>query len=205
MAGTAYPAVIQRFVVQPNVSSRELPYIDRNLDATKAALGLDTVEKIDFDVENIGLDDVEANVAALRDVRQLEPTQMRDRFSLDQGLTSFYAIRDLDVDRYAIDGRLQQVMLATRELNSAGIPNGTWVSRHLLYTHGCNVVAAPASSVTTDGRPVYIDLGVTRPELYFGNGPLTYAITNTGTPEQPCAGEKPSITRARPASRWTRR
>ena len=191
VAGTAYPAIIQRFVVQPNVSSRELPYIDRNLEATKAALGLDTVEKVDFVVDDINVGDVEANVASLRDVRQLEPTQMRDRFSLDQGLTSFYAIRDLDVDRYSIDGRLQQVMLATRELNSAGIPNGTWVSRHLLYTHGCNVVAAPASSVTTDGRPVYVDLGVKRPELYFGNGPLTYAITNTGTPEQPCAGEKP--------------
>ncbi|NBP53970.1 MAG: UPF0182 family protein [Actinobacteria bacterium] len=190
VAGTVYPAIIQRFVVQPNVSSRELPYIERNLDATKAALGLDTVDKVDFEVGDIGTKDVEANVASLRDVRQLEPTQMRDRFSLDQGLTSFYAIRDLDVDRYSIDGRLQQVMLATRELNSAGIPNGTWVSRHLLYTHGCGVVAAPASSVTSDGRPVYIDLGVKRPELYFGNGPLTYAITNTGNSEQPCANVK---------------
>ena len=176
--------------MQPNVSSRELPYIDRNLSATKAALGLDKVEKLDFTVGSISTADVTENVSALKDVRQLEPTQMRDRFALDQGLTSFSAIRDLDVDRYSIDGRMQQVMLATRELNSAGIPNGTWVSRHLLYTHGCGVVAAPASAVTTDGRPVYVDLGVKRPELYFGSGPLTYAITNTEKDEQACPGDK---------------
>ena len=190
VAGTVYPAIIQRFVVQPNVSSRELPYIERNLTATKAALGLDNVTKSEFTVGKITTADVTANVSALRDIRQLEPTQMRDRFALDQGLTSFYAIRDLDVDRYSLDGRVQQVMLATRELNSAGIPNGTWVSRHLLYTHGCGVVAAPASAVTNDGRPVYVDLGVKRPELYFGTGPLTYAITNTGKDEQSCPGTK---------------
>ncbi len=190
VAGTVYPAIVQRFVVQPNVSSRELPYIARNLSATKAALGLDNVQKTEFTVGKITTADATANVGALRDVRQLEPTQMRDRFALDQGLTSFYAIRDLDVDRYSLDGRVQQVMLATRELNSAGIPNGTWVSRHLLYTHGCGVVAAPASAVTTDGRPVYVDLGVKRPELYFGTGPLTYAITNTGKAEQACPGTK---------------
>ena len=190
VAGTAYPAIVQRFVVQPNVSTRELPYIERNLVATKKALGLDSVSKTDVTVGQITTADVSANVSALRDVRQLEPTQMRDRFALDQGLTSFYAIRDLDVDRYSLDGRVQQVMLATRELNSAGIPNGTWVSRHLLYTHGCGVVAAPASAVTNDGRPVYVDLGVKRPELYFGTGPLTYALTDTTRAEQACPGTK---------------
>ena len=97
---------------------------------------------------------------------------MRDRFALDEGQASFYAIRDLDVDRYAIDGRIQQVLLGTRELNTDGIPNRTWVSRHLIYTHGCGVVAAPASQVTSDGRPVYFDLGVTQPQLYVGRASL---------------------------------
>jgi uncharacterized membrane protein (UPF0182 family) len=187
VAGTIYPAIIQRFVVQPNVSTRELPYIDDNLTATKRALGLDNIEKIEFPAGKISTADVEASSSALRDVRQLEPTQMRDRFALDQGLSSFFAIRDLDVDRYSIDGRKQQVMLATRELNTAGLPNRTWVSRHLIYTHGCGVVAAPASTVTDDGRPLYLDLGVKQPELFFGTGPLSYAVTNgAGEPEKIC-------------------
>ena len=188
VAGTVYPALVQRFVVQPNVSTRELPYIQRNIAATKAAMGIDNVERVNVDYTDITASDVQADDAPLRDVRQLDPTQMRDRFSLDQGLTSFYGVNDLDVDRYSIDGRTQQVLVAARELNPAGLPNKTWVSQHLIYTHGCGVIAAPASVATSDGRPSYIDLGVKRPQIYFGDGLDGYAVVKTNQKEQACTG-----------------
>lgn len=188
VAGSVYPALVQRFVVQPNVSTRELPYIQRNIEATKAAMGLENVERVSVDYSNITASDVQADDAPLRDVRQLDPTQMRDRFSLDQGLTSFYGVNDLDVDRYSIDGRTQQVLVAARELNPAGLPNKTWVSQHLIYTHGCGVIAAPASVATSDGRPSYIDLGVKRPQIYFGDGLDGYAVVGTNQKEQACTG-----------------
>lgn len=191
-AGTVYPAVVQRFSVQPNVSTKELPYITRNLEATKAALGLDSVQTKEVSFESLTIEDVSSSIDAIRDVRQLDPSEMRERFALDEGQASFYAIRDLDVDRYAVDGRIQQVLLGTRELNSDGLPNRTWVSRHLIYTHGCGVVAAPASQVTSDGRPVYIDLGVTRPQLYIGEGLSQYAVVGTSQQEQSCPGETSS-------------
>ena len=187
-AGTIYPAIVQRFSVQPNVSTKELPFIERNLVATKAALNLDDAETVPVTFGSITASEVAANEAPLRDVRQLDPTEMRDRFALDQGLTSFYAIRDLDVDRYMIDGREQQVMVAARELNTPGIPNRTWVSRHLIYTHGCNLVVAPASRVTTDGRPLYVDLGVERPQMYVGDQINDYAVLATSQREQACPG-----------------
>ena len=189
VAGTIYPAVIQRFVVQPNVSTREIPFIQRNIEATKAAMGIDNVERIETSFERITADDVLADDSALRDIRQLDPVQMQERFALDEGRSSFYRVTDLDVDRYAVDGRIQQVLVAARELNSEGIPNRTWVSRHLIYTHGCGVIAAPASVVTDDGRPSYIDLKVTRPEIYFGDGLSGYAVVNTSQNEQPCPGK----------------
>lgn len=188
VAGTVYPAVVQRFVVQPNVSTRELPYIQRNIEATKTAMGLTNVEKVETSFEDITASDVTADDAALRDVRQLDPVQMRDRFALDKGLTSFYTVTDLDVDRYPIDGRVQQVLVASRELNSAGIPNRTWVSRHLIYTHGCGVIAAPASMATDDGRPSYVDLKVTRPQIYFGDRLAGYSVVKTSQKEQACPG-----------------
>ena len=187
-AGGVYPAIVQRFVVQPNVSTRELPYIDRNIEATKSAMGLGEIERTLLDAQPLTAAGLNDDPAPLRNVRQLDPIQMRDRFILDEGQTSFYAVRDLDVDRYEIDGRVQQVIVSARELNSAGIPNRTWVSRHLLYTHGCGVIAAPASTTTVDGRPLYIDLGVTRPELYFGEGIDQYGIVRTEQAEQPCVG-----------------
>ena len=190
VAGTVYPAVIQRFVVQPNVSTREIPYIQRNIAATKKAMGISNVERVDASFNEIGTDDVTADDAALRDVRQLDPVQMKDRFALDQGLTSFYRVTDLDVDRYAVDGRIQQVLVAARELNPGGIPNRTWVSRHLIYTHGCGVIAAPASVATDDGRPSYVDLNVTKPQIYFGDGLDGYAVVKTSQQEQACPDTK---------------
>ena len=186
--GTVYPAIVQRFSVQPNVSTKELPYIERNLQATKVALGLDDVTTKSVSFEPIDSEAAVTSIAPIRDVRQLDPIEMRDRFALDEGRASFYALRDLDVDRYPIDGRIQQVLLGTRELNSDGIPNRTWVSRHLIYTHGCGVVAAPASQVTADGRPVYVDLGVTTPQLYVGEGLDQYAVLRTNQQEQTCQG-----------------
>ncbi|MFM7665232.1 MAG: UPF0182 family protein, partial [Actinomycetota bacterium] len=195
-AGGVYPAVVQRFIVQPNVSTRELPFIDRNIAATKSAMGLDDISRTVLPIEPLTAAKLNADPAPLRNVRQLDPIQMRDRFILDEGQTSFYAVRDLDVDRYEINGRVQQVMVSARELNSAGIPNRTWVSRHLLYTHGCGVIAAPASTTTNDGRPVYVDLGVTRPELYFGEGVDEYGLVKTEQAEQPCveSGTKDTTT-----------
>ena len=187
-AGGVYPAIVQRFIVQPNVSTRELPFIDRNIEATKTAMGLGDISRSQLEVQPLSASALNQDPAPLRNVRQLDPIQMRDRFILDEGQTSFYAVRDLDVDRYEIDGRLQQVMVSARELNSAGIPNRTWVSRHLLYTHGCGIIAAPASTTTEDGRPVYVDLGVTRPELYFGEGIDQYGLVKTEQAEQPCVG-----------------
>ena len=188
VAGTVYPAVVQRFIVQPNVSTREIDYIQRNIEATKTAMGLENVERIPVAFDAISTGDVEADSAPLRDVRQLDPLQMRARFSLDQGLSSFYGVNDLDVDRYKVDGRTQQVLIAARELNSGGIPNRTWVSRHLIYTHGCGIIAAPASLATDDGRPSYVDLKVERPQIYFGDGLGGYAVVDTDQKEQACPG-----------------
>ena len=192
VAGAIYPAIVQRFVVQPSVSTRELPFISRNIEATKFAMGLANVDRVATSSGTATAADIDANDIALRDVRQLDPAQMRDRFKLDQGLTSFYSVVDLDVDRYLVDGRVQQLLVASRELNLAGIPNRTWVARHLIYTHGCGIVAAPASVITADGRPNYIDLGVTKPQLYFGDGLDGYALVNTDQAEQTCPKAKAS-------------
>ena len=186
VAGAVYPAVIQRFVVQPNVTTRERDYIARNVEATQRAMGLDNVQVVNLTAEEATAADVKASVVPLSDTRLLDVTEMKDRFALDQGQFAFYSINDLDVDRYDVDGRVQQTMVAARELNPDGIPNKTWVSKHLIYTHGCGVVAASASRVTSDGRPIYEDGIDARPQLYVGTEQPGYAIVNTNQVEQAC-------------------
>lgn len=192
VAGTVYPALVQRFVVQPNVTTRERPYIGLNIAATQAAIGIDKVEVVDVTSGTIDRQQVAADTAPLADARLLDVREMQDRYALDQGLLAFYSINDLDVDRYAIDGRLQQTFIAARELNPEGIPNKTWVSRHLIYTHGCGVVAASASRITSDGRPIYSEIATERPQLYVGTQQPGYAVVNTEQVEQTCPNVKES-------------
>ncbi|MFM8650122.1 MAG: UPF0182 family protein [Actinomycetota bacterium] len=186
VASAVYPAIIQRFVVQPNVTTRERPYIGRNIDATQAAMGLDSVVTVPVTLGDVTPTEVRAGTPALADTRLLDVAEMRDRFALDEGQFAFFAVNDLDVDRYEIDGRRQQTLVAARELNSDGIPNRTWVSRHLIYTHGCGLISASASRVTSDGRPIYEPLEVDRPQLYYGTKQPGYAIVNTNQVEQAC-------------------
>ncbi len=186
VAGAVYPAVIQRFVVQPNVTTRERDYIARNVEATQRAMGLDNVEVVTLTADEATTADVKASTVPLSDARLLDVAEMKDRFALDQGQFAFYSINDLDVDRYEVDGRVRQTMVAARELNPEGIPNKTWVSRHLIYTHGCGVVAANASRVTSDGRPIYEDGLQARPQLYVGTEQPGYAIVKTKQVEQAC-------------------
>ena len=40
--GLVYPALVQSLVVNPNQQSREAPYIDRNVEATREAMGINT-------------------------------------------------------------------------------------------------------------------------------------------------------------------
>ncbi len=188
VAGAVYPAVIQRFIVQPNVTTRERPYIGLNIAATQTAMGIDDVEVIPVSDEPISRQQVAADSDALSDSRLLDIREMRDRYALDQGQFAFYSINDLDVDRYDINGRTQQTFVAARELNPEGIPNRTWVSQHLIYTHGCGVVAASASQITNDGRPIYSEIATERPQLYVGTQQPGYAIVNTEQVEQACPG-----------------
>jgi uncharacterized protein len=185
VAGTAYPAFVQRFQVEPSESTREAPYIDRNIKATRKAMGLDSVNVVKTTVGTIDADAAIAAAPALGDVRLLDPGIVGPTYNVKQAARTGYRIGGLDVDRYTIDGRTQQVVLAARELDS-NTPLNTWEGRHLAYTHGYGLAFAPASRVAADGSPLFVDikapdndLGISKPELYFGDGLSDYAIVGT--------------------------
>ncbi len=181
-----YPAVVQALVVNPNQAVKEATYIRRNVEATRAALGIEEVTAVPITFEELTSAKVASDYAPLEDVRLLNPDLMRERFSFDQGQQSGLAIRDLDVDRYETDGETRQMLIAARELDSASISNKTWQGRHLIFTHGCGVVSASASELGGNNRPVYSDLPTDFPELYFGNGISDFAIVNTQSTENDC-------------------
>ncbi len=105
VGGLIYPAFVQALVVNPNQEAREAPYIDRNVTATRQALGLTEVDVRSVDFTPITTDELESNLSSLGNVRLLNPTQMETRFLVDRGEVAGLTIDDLDVDRYALDRR----------------------------------------------------------------------------------------------------
>src|SRR5262245_52114123 len=202
VVGTIYPAVIQRFVVQPNEFSREQPYIERNITATRAAFNLDG-DKVDTKnfsyATDLNASDVAANEQTLSNLRLWDPSPTREVFRAQEERFPYYRFVDVDADRYQVGTEQQPTMIALRELDSGNIPDRTWTNQHLVYTHGYGPVAA-AANLDERGEPSYLandiplqgDLPNTpdNPGVYFGEDMSGYAVVDTKVPEQqPTSGE----------------
>ncbi len=204
LVGSAYPAIIQQFRVKPAENSLETPYIQRNIDATRAAFGLTNVEVRAFNyteapeaVTGMTLQD---DVATVRNIRLWDPNERLARvtWQQQQSFRPYYQVLDVDIDRYRLDDDTNQtqVVMATRELKPTELPQDNWVNRHLAYTHGYGAIVAPANAVTPDGFPDYSlkELPpkglpqLDQPRIYVGEqgdqaGVNDYAIVRTKQPE----------------------
>ncbi|MFO8060256.1 MAG: UPF0182 family protein, partial [Bacillota bacterium] len=193
--GTGYPAIIQRLVVAPNEITRETRFIEYNIANTRAAFGLDRVEEREFPAtETLTWDDLEENMETLENVRLWDWRPLLASYRQLHTIRAYYEFPDADVDRYVIDDRYQQVLIAARELDYDRVPGAeTWVNKRLQYTHGHGVVMSPAAQFTEEGLPVMyirdippvseVDIEVTNPAIYFGEMTTEYVIANTERPE----------------------
>ena len=179
LAGPAYAAVIQRFVVAPNEQVRETPFITHNIQATRAAFALDAVlEKPLSGEAHLTRADLERNAATIENVPLWNDRPLLDTFGQLQEIRTYYDFVAVDNDRYTIDGEYRQIMLSGRELNSTALPNRTWINERLTFTHGYGVTLGPVNQVTPEGLPVLfikdlppqssVDLQVEQPAIYFG-------------------------------------
>jgi len=188
VGGLIYPAVVQALVVNPNQEVREQPYIERNVIATRQALGITDVEVRTAEFGSLSAGDVEENLAPLENTRLLNPAEMQSRFLVDRGEVAGLTIDDLDVDRYVLEDGEQpeQVLIAARELQLSAVTNKSWQGLHLINTRGCGLVMAPTGRVLENQRPDYRTVDLERPELYFSPTLTGYAIANTDSDEREC-------------------
>jgi uncharacterized membrane protein (UPF0182 family) len=189
-----YGGVLQRFVVTPNEQTRESPYIQHNIDATRRAFALDGVELRELSGDaTLTRTDIERNAATLGNVRLWDHQPLLETFGQIQEIRTYYDFVSVDNDRYLVNGALRQVMLSARELNSQSLPNRTWVNERLTFTHGYGLTLGPVNEVTEEGLPVLFvrDLppvtaegfDIKQPSLYFGELSSDYVIVRTKTRE----------------------
>jgi uncharacterized membrane protein (UPF0182 family) len=189
-----YGGMLQRFVVSPNEQTRESPFIQHNIDATRRAFALDRVEERELSGDaTLTQADIVSNAATLENVRLWDHQPLLETFGQIQEIRTYYDFVSVDNDRYRVDGNLRQVMLSARELNSTSLPNRTWVNERLTFTHGYGLTLGPVNQVTREGLPVLFvrDLPpvtnagftVEQPSLYFGELSNDYVILRTATRE----------------------
>lgn len=195
LGGTAYGALVQRFIVAPNEQVKETPFILHNIEATRAAFALGAVEERQLPGDApLTRDDIDRNAATLKNVPLWDHQPLLDTFGQMQEIRTYYDFVSVDNDRYKIGGEYRQVMLSAREVNSASLPNRSWINERLTFTHGYGLTLGPVNQVTREGLPVLFiknlppessvdDLRVTEPSLYFGELSNDHVFVKTRTKE----------------------
>jgi uncharacterized membrane protein (UPF0182 family) len=181
-----YPAAVQQFQVKPSESSKEAPYIQRNIDSTRAAYDIEGVDIQDYNATLTTTSGQLADDAAtINNIRLMDPNVLSSTFRQLQQIKPYYTFTEsLDVDRYTVNGVTRDAVVALRELNIDGNPSRNWINDHLVYTHGFGFVAAYGNQVDADGKPNFLvgdlpptkGLGDFEPRIYFGENSPDYSI-----------------------------
>jgi len=186
--GGIYPALVQSLKVRPSEKSLEVPYIQRNIDATRAAYGFDKVKPQSYNTKTVAAEgQLRGDADTVPGIRLIDPNVVGPTFKQLEASKGYYQFADvLDVDRYRIDGKSQDTVIAARELDLSGVPEGqrNWLNDHTVYTHGYGVVAAKGNTRESDGRPTFFEsqigtegaLGKYEPRIYFGESSPEYSI-----------------------------
>jgi len=201
-----YPAAIQQFQVKPSESSKEAPFIQRNIDATRNAFGLSAVEVQDFQATlNASAGQLSKDAATISNIRLMDPNVLSPTFRQLQQIKPYYTFgASLDIDRYKVNGVSHDTIVAIRELNIDGNPSRNWINDHLVYTHGFGFVAAYGNVRDADGKPSFIvgdlpptkGLGEFEPRVYFGENVPDYSIIGGTTTGEPVEFDYPDDTSA---------
>ncbi|MEP6478349.1 MAG: UPF0182 family protein [Rhodoglobus sp.] len=187
LIGSVYPWIVQRFQVDPSARTLESTYIDRSIKATRDAYGVADVKEVPYSATT------DAEAGALKEdaettanIRIIDPSLVPQAFAQLQQFKQYYQFaKRLDVDRYTIDGKTQDTVIAVRELDQTGLGDSqTWYNNTVVYTHGYGVVAAYGNQRASDGQPVFLESGIPsvgslgdfEPRVYFGEESPEYSI-----------------------------
>jgi uncharacterized protein len=194
----ALPTIISAVYVRPNEISIERPYIERHIQATAAAFGLDRNA-----TERPFATSGQETVNAVQDATLLENIRLWDLRAYSATITQIQALRpyyifpSTDVDRYFPNGHIEQVMLSPREIDVNQLSaeaSQSWVNPRFIYTHGFGVVVSEVNKITPDGLPVLLvenappeikapGFQLTRPEIYYGESTQDPVFVHTAREE----------------------
>ncbi|MBO0880569.1 MAG: UPF0182 family protein [Mycobacterium sp.] len=200
-----YPAILQQVSVKPNASTKEIPYIQRNLSATRAAYNINNVDYVNYDATNTpDLLNTQQKNATIDNIRILDPNIVSGAFLRFRQQQNYYGFAPtLDLDRYGAGRSEHDYVVGVRELDAANLtgPQTNWINSHTNFTHGYGFVAANAGVDVTDETQPFASVGaipsgandgsftLNNNEVYYGELMPDYSIVGANGPPQEYNGD----------------
>jgi uncharacterized membrane protein (UPF0182 family) len=156
--GGIYPWAVQTFEVKPSARDKEARYIQRSIEATRAAYGLSGAKTSEYAASNlVPPASLATDTSVVPNVRLLDPQLVSETYTQLQQVRGFYDFGPkLDIDRYAVAGKTSDYVVGVREINYGELTQNNWINRHTVYTHGYGLVAAPANQICGSGTPFFV-------------------------------------------------
>ncbi|MFZ3171551.1 MAG: UPF0182 family protein [Carboxydocellales bacterium] len=192
-------------LIQYNVSNNEFvkekPYIEQEIKYTQMAYNLSGIQFKDYPgVADLSLKNIENNRSTIDNIRLNDPVPLKTVLAQNQGIRYYYRFNDIDVNRYKVNDKYRQVLLAPREISDEALTDkaGTFVNLTMRYTHGYGVAATLANEIDSSGyaRLIIKDIppqssmsgiDIKEPRIYFGeltnDSRYGYVIGNSSTKE----------------------
>lgn len=123
VVGMAYPWFVQNLQVGPNEQALESEYIERNITATRDAYDVADVEEVDYaGVTEAEPGQLREDAETTANIRIMDPALISQTFAQFEQERAYYQFPNmLDVDRYEIDDKTQDAVMALREINVDGL------------------------------------------------------------------------------------
>lgn len=189
------PAIIQKVRVENFEQDRERSYIEHNIEFTNRAFDLKKVESKDFEARSeLTWKDIKTNRETVDNIRLFDWRALQDTLKNLQEIRLYYEFDEVDIDRYVVNGKYRQIMLALREISADQLPNKTWVNQHLMYTHGCGLCLGVVNQFLPEGLPKLVvknippassapELNITESDIYYGEQESKHIFVNAAIEE----------------------
>lgn len=202
LGGSVIPTAVHRLIVLPTELEKEQPFLEHNIEFTNKAYGLPLAEgRVERELEvsyDLTARQIQLNRPTIDNVRLWDERPLSQTYGHLQTLRNYYQFAGVDVDRYTIDGKYQQVMLSARQMAP---PKSGWQNEKLVFTHGYGLCMSPVMTKNTEGLPEFLvkNIPVAFPKgleveprycgLYYqaGDAPRTGVVA----PMQPTPGGPP--------------
>ena len=194
LVGVGAAIGVQSLIVSSNEIAKESKYLERNIEYTQKAYGIDEVNVKSFPAEkSLTAEDIKKNDETIANIRINDYMPAEKFYNQTQSIRQYYTFKDVDVDRYMVNGEYTQTFLSAREIDEQKISQ-TWINKHLKYTHGYGITLSRVDEITESGQPKMMidnipprsqidEIKITRPEIYFGEMTNDYVIVGTDEEE----------------------